>query len=149
MTTIATDGKTVVADKRITSTSGVHYTSNDKIHRIGEWIVGASGDAFDCIEFLKWFRACEAGEKIPVPNLDSKFEGLAVHESGKIVEYGGKCQPMIVEEKFYAIGSGVGVALGALAAGADPKKAIEIACRFDRWTGNGITVLKHKKDKND
>ncbi len=45
-------------------------------------------------------------------------------------------------DPFAAIGSGSGIALGAMAAGKTAAEAVEIAARFDSGTGNGVDVLE-------
>jgi hypothetical protein len=43
---------------------------------------------------------------------------------------------------FYAVGSGSEYALGALAAGAGPKEAVEIACRFSVYSSGEVQVME-------
>lgn len=47
-------------------------------------------------------------------------------------------------EEFTAIGSGAGFALGALEAGADVETALEIAIKYDAYTGGNVHVMEVK-----
>ena len=45
----------------------------------------------------------------------------------------------------YAVGSGENYALGALAAGANPEEAVEIACRFSVYSSGPLTTMEQYK----
>lgn len=49
-----------------------------------------------------------------------------------------------LDAEFYAIGSGEGVATGAMEMGAGPERAIEIACKHDVWSGLPVYALSHR-----
>lgn len=142
MTTIATNGEMVVADRQ-TSDLNFGYKSQAKIERVGEFIIGACGSVGDCLLYSQWFKEGQP-KSAKLPKTTKGFCGLAVHESGRIFEFValGLCQE--VNEPFYAIGSGTHFAIGAMAAGASPKKAVQIASKYERFTGFGLTILKHE-----
>lgn len=93
MTVIAWDGKTLAADRQITS----GYTKNKRITKIrkyGNVLCGVTGETkYPRDERTSW-------------------------------------------------GSGKELALGAMAAGADAKKAAEIACEYDLYCGGGVDVVE-------
>ena len=43
---------------------------------------------------------------------------------------------------FFAIGSGADYAIGAMAAGVFPDRAVQIAAQYDPKTGGGVDVVK-------
>ena len=47
-----------------------------------------------------------------------------------------------LEAEFFALGSGMELALGAMAAGAGPQVAVEIACRFDGYSSLPVHVSR-------
>lgn len=51
---------------------------------------------------------------------------------------GGSVQ---IDAPFHADGSGCAIAIGAMAAGADAKRAVEIACDYDTQCGGPVHVL--------
>lgn len=55
--------------------------------------------------------------------------------------------PTIFDEPYMAIGSGGEFAAGALAAGATPERAIEIAAQLDASCGDGLQVVHVAKRK--
>ena len=80
-----------------------------------------------------------AGKDAPIGNISVLIlssEGLRIFESG------GLCTP--VERGWMAVGSGSTSAMGAFMAGADAKKAVEIACQIDTASGGQIHVHKLK-----
>ena len=48
-----------------------------------------------------------------------------------------------VEDGFVAVGSGRDYAMATMALGHTARRAVEIACRFDPGTGNGIDELRY------
>lgn len=57
------------------------------------------------------------------------------------MRYEREPHPFEIEEPFYAFGSGMDIAIGALAMGANAIKAVEIASRYSSHCGNGIDTL--------
>ena len=140
MTVIAWDGKTLAADKRFTS-QGLVYTVT-KIHRLGELLLGASGDAASAAEAIDWIRRGRRHGDFP-ERLRSKdcYVDLIVIDNGKILEYENSPFPTEIEDTIMAIGSGRDFALSAMYLGKTAKEAVEIACLFDSGCGNGVDVL--------
>lgn len=71
-----------------------------------------------------------------------------IGRDGQISHFSERLRPYKVHASFYAIGSGRRLAIGAMAAGASAKEAVEIACRFDthsRGPVNAARVLKPVK----
>ena len=144
MTTIAYRDGVLAADTRV-STGGIMDCEIIKIARNSDGdLAGASGDAGFSAEFLRWFLGGEK-QNTPVPKKENNpYEGLIFRSSGEInvFDEGGVCQ---VTAPYYASGSGVCIALGAMAYGADAEQAVRMAMKHDVSTGGEITVLRHGK----
>lgn len=140
MTTIAADARKgiMVCDSRTQVDS--HWWPSTKVVRIGDWLVGGAGDSGAIKRFKKWF---EAGKKTPLPKVGENFCALSLGPDG-LIYWCSTLIPEPIERGFHAIGSGGNCALGALMAGADCKKAVEIACLIDTYTGGEVVVHRLK-----
>jgi ATP-dependent protease HslVU (ClpYQ) peptidase subunit len=138
MTTIAWDGRRLAAD-RLVNADGLKIRYAKKISHIARGqqmlIVACAGLVADSLKFEKWLR--EGGEH---PTLDDNFEAIVIDAQNNAVTY---CNDLVALERDapYALGSGTKVALGALHAGADAKRAVEIGCELDLYTGGEIDVV--------
>ena len=66
---------------------------------------------------------------------------MRVYTTGDVVMYFDSVYPNKVVADFYAIGSGNELALGAMAAGADARRAVEIAIMLDTSSGGEIHTM--------
>ncbi len=107
-----------------------------KIHRVGDEIVGFAGSLQEGMAFIQWYQD-QSKDK---PKLEN-FQGLVLSETG-ITYYETLLVPVPVQEKFAAIGSGQDAALAAMHMGADPKKAVHIACKVRHDSGLPIKALE-------
>jgi hypothetical protein len=146
MTVIAWDGKTLAADKRGCQSGFVYSVT--KIFRVKNRLVGFSGDAGRIGEFLAWLKAGAHPKTYPKNDYDSKDESyvwmLVIRADGTIEKYETSGYPIIVEEPFFATGGGRDYAIAAMHLGFDARRAVEVACRFDEGSGNGIDILTFK-----
>jgi ATP-dependent protease HslVU (ClpYQ) peptidase subunit len=85
----------------------------------------------------QWFANGQQGD---FPK-DENLTGVLVNKDG-IFEFFGNGIPYKVPTKFLAIGSGSDFAAAAIEAGADIKKAMKIAMKYDVGTGFGTTYLE-------
>jgi hypothetical protein len=131
---------TVIATKEgIYTDTKCSYKINFKVHKfakIGTSIFAGAGDLEGVSLFFDWRR--NGGD---MPTLDDDVDILEVCSDG-IFLWGKKCIRLHVNEDFYAVGSGSHYAMGAMAMGATPRKAIEIASRLDSDTGLPIESIK-------
>ncbi len=143
MTTVAWCGGIIASDSQVNSGNLTMGSSRRKIsaakHKKEWWFCGAAGDAGVCetllakfdtagsIEkFVKWFYTLELKDN------DSPAVCFYVRANGKSVVFlNRKDDPVEEICKYYAIGSGMELALGALAAGATAIDAVNIACKHD------------------
>lgn len=135
MTTIATDGKSMAADGLVTGCGIVHCFSTNKLTKLRDGrLVGGAGSLYDLVAFTAWME--KGGEP---PALTDDFEALVLDKGGNCWTYNCKCYAA-PQEVPAVTGSGSALALGAMLAGADPRRAVEIACLRDTHTGGTITV---------
>lgn len=135
MTTIATDGKVMAADQAVGS--DCLHALITKLQRAKDGaILGGCGQAFDYAGFLAWYDdGCEGK-----PNVSKDFEGLILKTDGTIicVDEEGRS---FAHPAPACIGSGTRFAYGALDAGVDPKKAVEIAIGRDGASSGVADVM--------
>jgi hypothetical protein len=138
MTTIASDAKRgLMAADSMTSTSDSWWPST-KIHRVEGALIGGAGEAASIRQFVTWYSD---GQRMPKPKIADNFCALVLNAEG-LFYWASNLVPEPIERGFHAIGSGGNAALGALLAGANVKRAVEIACLVD--TGSGGEVVLHK-----
>lgn len=141
MTTVAWRAGVIAADRKVDSWMNV-----GKLFRLKDGsILSGCGNYDDIVEVAHWLRH---GAK------DDAKPDLARNESDFLIaKPNGSCvwltdpflRQVVVLDEYIAIGSGAQFALGAMAAGASSKRAVEIACRFDPLTGKGVNVIRVKK----
>jgi ATP-dependent protease HslVU (ClpYQ) peptidase subunit len=150
MTIIVWDGKSLVADKQATN-AGLKLTTT-KIFKINGNLVGFSGDFDYAFAMKKWFENGADPEKFPKHQEDdNKWVGMIViAPDKKILKYERSPYPIdLTESNCLCIGSGRDFAFGALAMGADAKKAVEVACEHESSCGMGIDVLTFEGESNE
>ena len=141
MSCIAWDGKTLAADKRAVS-CGLILTVT-KIKRIGNLLVGISGNTAGMVEAFRWIEmGCPYDKYSDI--LKDKDDGpiIMVIDAGRIIMYGNSPLPTEYEDKIFAIGSGRDYALAAMHLGKTAKEAVEVACVFENGCGNGVDTLE-------
>jgi 20S proteasome alpha/beta subunit len=141
MTVLAWDGITLAADRRANA-SGMPF-SVTKIFRIEKGIVGIDGCMGEGLEIIEWLKQGADPEKYPSFQKDNEryVHALLIMNNKEIWRYERQPYPIIVEMPFFASGSGRDFAISAMAMGKTAKEAVELACRFDVYCGNGIDEL--------
>lgn len=141
MTTVAFDGTTLAADTRWQS-AYIQCHETSKIFRHKNKVCGAAGLAQDAILFRQWvIGGMKEDQK---PNLCKDTFCAIVVTDGKPERYESALVPMPAGVPS-ATGSGCELAMGAMLAGANAKKAVQIASRLDTGTGGKITTLRCNK----
>ena len=147
ITTIATDGKTIACDTRVSSGLNTYPARITKIHRVGDRFVGTCGDLWQTQMYVKYLL-----EDKPLPSKELKdFNALILDKDGTIYHVDTTFNELELTGPF-AVGSGMDFAIGAMAAGASPKEAILIAGQYDPYTSPEALVyhvreLKKKEKK--
>jgi hypothetical protein len=162
MTTIAVDKRTLImASDRQTNDRGlrgsftkirciVTNTTEQKYDILPnkkECLVGCAGLVEYNEPFFRWVRSGMNPELFPscVPAKD--FQALfltSINNEPIIYQFEDTWIPFIVEEDFYAIGTGNMPAMAAMLCGKSVEEAVEIACMIDVWSGGGINKLTLK-----
>lgn len=139
MTTIVVTRSLMAADSRVSVDTESAFRSQKKIRRFGDRIVGACGSSGAIQEF---FKALEEGTQFKgIAKNSLEFAGLILDRNGIwFVDDTGAVDS--IDEPFYAIGSGAGVAIGAMSLGATPLKALKVAAKWDTATGEPFTSLR-------
>lgn len=136
MTTIATDGKTMAADTKV-SGDGLYHCDIEKLIRAKNGdILGWCGSAFDRDGFEAWYNSGMSGK----PDVGEGFEGLVLRKNGTV---------LCVNDKGYsfdhtlpaAAGSGAQVAYGAMDCGASPSEAVFAAIKRDAGSGGRVVSM--------
>lgn len=163
------DGCLLAADSRTTNEIGrpYHHEKVAKITERGKWIIAGAGDpqACDIVQHL-WSAPKQQGNddyKYMVTQValsirdcltKNKYEKDKTDKDGGfvfLIAYKGILYEIdetftvyMRDDGYYGIGSGARWALGALQAGADWQKALEIAEKNDIYTGRPFTSLSQK-----
>lgn len=135
MTTVIATRKAIYADTMCSYTVPFKVS---KITRIGKSIYAGAGDLDDLQKFFDWRQG---GDE---PTIEESFDVLEIAPDGLFL-WGKKLVRLELQDKFYAVGSGAQYAMGAMAMGATPEKAIEVAARFDPSTRLPLEVEQLKK----
>lgn len=134
MTTIAFRKGKLAADKRSTRNGQVVSDAEVKIGQENGYLFGAAGSLSQCQRFITWAKDNCKGDPPPM----TRARGLIIYPDRALV-YSDYPRPKTIHvpaNAFYAaIGSGSGHALKAMAEGADPVEAIQLASQLDPHTG--------------
>lgn len=137
MTTIAWDGRTLCADRQLT-TSGVRFETT-KAHRLKDGSLFASCGALENnVAVKQWLNG---GDDKPAIDKDDDFDGVLIRPDGTAWMLNKKLHLIAIESPYFATGSGRDFALLALKLGKTAREAVELACELDIWSGMGITEL--------
>jgi ATP-dependent protease HslVU (ClpYQ) peptidase subunit len=140
MTTIFADAKSgvMVCDSKCTDST--EWFPMTKVLRHEDALIGIAGSVKDAVGWLEWYTTGKRGTR---PKVDTGFAGLILRADGV---YGVSSDgfEMPIERGHHGIGSGGGYAVAAFKAGANAKRAVEIACEIDANSGGVIHIHKIK-----
>lgn len=159
MTTIATDGKSIASDGRMTLGCRVIREDDEKIFKVfsertGETLlVGIAGYVCFTEEILEYIKDTYQGQGVflrtnnlvltqeheDAPEVVGT-EALILTEGGKVFHLNHGHPPLEIS-KVFAIGSGGDVAIGAMLAGKSPEEAVLIAAKVDTNTNTNVRVV--------
>ena len=141
MTIIAWDGKTLAADRRVCYNDEIFVTT--KIFKNNLGIFGVAGEGVFCYEVLSWIKKNRVIKNWPKKLNKEDFAVILFITNKKEILFYADC-PLCdkLEVPFVAIGSGAQYARAAMFLGKTAKEAVEVACMFDPYCGNGIDYLK-------
>jgi hypothetical protein len=148
MTVIVWDGHTLAADKRM-SDNGYPATTTKIFRAPNGALLGGSGDSDAVSALRRWY--CDGADRTEYPN---NRDGdtccgrlLVITPEGKVTMYLRGPDPLLIEDRMYAMGSGGDFALAAMHLGHDARHAVEVACALDTDCGNGIDTLTLEKQE--
>lgn len=136
MTVIAWDGTALAADRQ--TGYGEQKYESEKLWKLdnGE-VLAIAGDLAYALKLAEWYKA--GADPTKYPNKTGEDWGRIVVASHRgCVTYEGYGMAIPVRAKFAAWGSGRDFALGALAMGADARRAVEITNAHCASCGLGI-----------
>lgn len=144
MTTIAYRDGVLAADTLICE-SDRRVGRVVKIMRRAGILAGVAGCLAHMQAFHSWFMGGMIGEPPAMKTGERTSDAIIVHD-GRILGL-GELGWDVMKANYYAIGSGAGVALGAMASGATAEQAVQAAIELDVWSGGDITVLSRVHQK--
>jgi hypothetical protein len=144
MTTIAAsfEDRLLVTDSRISD--GDTTWRAIKAEVFNGRIYATAGEAADTEKFMAWIRRGRRGAR---PKVDSEFQALALTPEG-LFFFDQHLYPMRLLHPM-AIGSGAKAARGAMAMGADIRRAVEIACDIDHSSGLPLQEYRLEEEKKN
>lgn len=115
-----------------------------KIQRIGNLLVGGSGESAFISNVIEWIRAGRDPVAFPASQKDKDDwqPVMVVEPDGSILVYERTPHPVRWLDKHGAIGSGRDYAMAALHLGHCARVAVEVACALDPHCGGGIDTLE-------
>lgn len=146
MTTIAYKAGVMAADTRAYAGFNSPLGEKRKIRRLADGaLIGCSTNKVGLGEaVLDWYEAGADPDKAQKV-AETKFTFLAVKSTGEgFYASDNFLLSGPIKADCFAIGSGEGIAHGAMRAGADARRAVEIACAIDVWSGLPVVTLAHK-----
>lgn len=139
MTTLAYRDGVLAADSLATA-GGIRDSEVLKVRKIGRLLTAGCGSGALCEKFVGWVQRGMPGNS-PWEGSGADGNSLLVAPDRSLVVFGVN-GPWRVDRPFYALGSGGDIALGAMAAGASAEEAVEIAIRFDVYSGGPIRSIR-------
>lgn len=152
MTTVAANKTTIASDLQYTY-GQTRFKGKTKIFdfpkekaqfvlRTDRAYAGVAGNADQIAHLVEWLHDGEPHSKVPkLKNL----ELLVLTGEGKLYWGKGLSAFLQIDEPFWAIGSGMDFAIGAMKRGATPLEAVKIAAKSDVNTGLGFQEFKLKE----
>lgn len=154
MTTIAAriskDRAAIAGDSQISDECGLKGSGMVKVFRLRSHLIGFAGNVDACHLFLEWFdNGADQKEGAALfsghAHAESDFIALVINQRLEAYSLGKLLIPVPERSPLIAIGSGAGIALGAMAMGASPKKAVTVAKNFDLFTGGDVRTLSMRR----
>jgi len=138
----------MATDTAYNHTAGMQFKGGPKMIRLSEdasqaifqckkAIVGGAGDCNGLGNAWEWLS--NPSEK--PPKLKNSVEFIALTGNGLFTSF-NLINWIRVDQKYYAVGSGMHFAAGALEAGKSAAKAVEVAMKFDPHTNFDIVEYK-------
>lgn len=137
MTTIAYKDGILASDRQ--TTCGNSRKECAKMWAVKGAVIAVAGVLSDGLKFRDWWQSGKPDNGWHI-NDDTTIVVVDLN-TGELVEYDSNMVPMQVWGQFDSWGSGCDLAMGAMEAGADAVRAVDIGIRHDAYSGIGLSVL--------
>lgn len=137
MSVVVWDGKTIAADMQGTNCDMRFVEHKMVVH--GGVVAAWTGTASYGKELAQWYF--DGADKAKWPEFQKDKEEwcrLIIATSNECKFYERNPYPFTVSDPYMSWGSGRDYAMGALAMGADARKAVEVASKFSTGCGLGV-----------
>lgn len=143
MSVVVWDGKTLAADRQATNAGLRRRVSKMKQLADGT-ILAFVGKQDTGLALLKWYEEGHQADKFPASQKDKDdwSSMIVVQPNGTVFVYEQWGEPIETFDEYMAWGSGRDFAIGAMAMGADAKRAVEIASQFSTDCGMGVEAFE-------
>lgn len=147
MTVIAFDGRTVAADKQITC-GHLKSTATKLFKHIVDGqlqaVLAIEGDLPQGMRMVAWYKDGANPHLFPATHREgcSAATMTVFRPDMRPLVYEDSPVPFVIEDRFHGGGVGKYAALGAMLAGADARRAVEIACQLTNECGMGIDTVE-------
>lgn len=142
MTVIAWDGKTLAADKRMTTSWGAHDTVTKILRGRDVAIYACTGDAPIALRMRAWWHAGAVEADFPPEAAKANEATLVVIlPTGHALQYTVGPHPSPIENVPAAWGAGRDFAVAAMRCGKTAREAVGLANELCVHCGNGIDSL--------
>ena len=150
MTTVAFDGRSMAGDRLYACGGSPLRGPVPKIRRLMfngvPAVAGGSGTLEYANALLDWLQAgSPQGREPMLPPDPDDGATVIVATADMVYTYSNSTTPIALGKIQWASGSGANYALGAMKAGVSAKRAVEIACELDLYSGAGVDVLTLKR----
>ena len=133
MTTIAYNRGEICCDSQST-VGGLACKAKMKAIKTATHVYMIAGNFAQGMAYIDWLKIGGPISDVESPKLSKTSVIQMDLKTGKCVEWEDDV-PLPVEDRIMAWGSGGNIALGAMAAGADVYGAVNIACKWDAYSG--------------
>ena len=138
MSVVAWNGFSLCTDKRAVNHAIHTVTKSKKIS--DTTVVAWVGNQDQGLALCAWYEDGASVDEYPKFQSTDNWTCLVVATKDQCEVYNQVPHPIIVEEEFYAFGSGAAYALAAMSFGYSAYEAVEVAAKFDNHCGNGIDM---------
>ena len=138
MSVVVWDGKTLAADCQVTAAGTRHRVSKIRKLESGE-VLAWTGWQDSGLAMADWYQQGADPKAFPAIQSDeNRWSRLVVASPAGVFAYEHLPFRLDVLDPYCAWGAGMDYALGALAMGADARRAVEVACLFSVDCGFGV-----------
>jgi hypothetical protein len=143
VTVIAWDGKTIAADRQ-RDTAGMKHPGTKLLRLANGEAVSWCGSNGGGYMLADWYAAGAKPSRWPELKGDDFARLIVLRRDGLFV-YETYPAAMKIEAPFIAFGSGGDFAMGAMAMGADARRAVEVASQFSTGCGLGCDTMQYEE----